>query len=146
MKNSLRITLRPGEKIYVNGAVIRVDRKASLEFLNNVQFLLEQHVLQPEDANTPLRQLYFIAQIMLMNPEGADQARAMFRQSLSMLLASFTNAEILAELKQIDRLVAENQIYEALKAIRSIYPVEAGILGGEPGNVATLPAMAAAGA
>ena len=40
-----------------------------------MQFLLESHVLQAEQATTPLRQLYFILQVMLMNPGGADEAR-----------------------------------------------------------------------
>jgi len=50
MKNVLHISLRPGERIYVNGAVLKVDRKVSIEFLNDVTFLLEQHVLLPDDA------------------------------------------------------------------------------------------------
>jgi flagellar protein FlbT len=41
MKNTLKISLKPNEKIYLNGAVIRVDRKVTLELLNDVQFLLE---------------------------------------------------------------------------------------------------------
>ena len=68
MTSTLKITLKPNEKLYINGAVIRADRKVSLEFLNDVQFLLEAHVLQAEQATTPLKQLYFIVQIMLMNP------------------------------------------------------------------------------
>ncbi len=77
MKNTLKISLKPNEKIYVNGAVIRTDRKVTLEFLNDVQFLLENHVLQPEDASTPLRQLYFIVQVMLMS-SGRCGARARY--------------------------------------------------------------------
>ena len=46
MKNTLKISLKPNEKIYINGAVLRVDRKVSIELLNDVQFLLENHVLQ----------------------------------------------------------------------------------------------------
>ena len=64
MKSTLKISLKANEKIYINGAVVRFDRKVTLEFLNDVQFLLENHVLQPEDASTPLRQLYFIVQVM----------------------------------------------------------------------------------
>ena len=74
MKNTLKISLKPNEKIYLNGAVIRVDRKVTIELLNDVQFLLESHVLQTDEASTPLRQLYFILQVMLMNPTGADEA------------------------------------------------------------------------
>jgi flagellar protein FlbT len=128
MKPTLKISLKPNERIYINGAVLRVDRKVSLELLNDVQFLLENHVLQAEDASTPLRQLYFIVQIMLMNPEGASQALAMFRQSLPLLLASFADERVRTGLKNIDRLVGEGHVYEALKAIRALYPLEKDIL------------------
>lgn len=128
MKNTLKITLKANEKIYVNGAVIRTDRKVSLEFLNDVHFLLEGHVLQPEQATTPLRQLYFIIQMILMNPDGAAEAREMLRKSMPLLLACFSDEHILSTLKHIDRLVNEGHVYEALKAIRGLYVLEAEIL------------------
>lgn len=127
--NTLKLSLKPNEKIYINGAVVRVDRKVTLELLNDVQFLLESHVLQAEDASTPLRQLYFIVQVMLMNPQGAADARAMFRRSLPLMLASFEDEQIRATLKHVDRLVVEERVYEALKAIRSLYPLERIALG-----------------
>ena len=129
MKNTLKISLRPGEKIYINGAVVKVDRKVSLELLNDVQFLLESHVLQLNEASTPLRQLYFMLQVMLMDPTGAVPAREMFRRSLPLLLASFDDPQICSTLKQVDRLVGEGHVYEALKAIRTLYPLEAQALG-----------------
>jgi flagellar biosynthesis repressor protein FlbT len=135
MKNTLKISLKPNEKIYINGAVLRVDRKVSIELLNDVQFLLENHVLQADEASTPLRQLYFILQVMLMNPEGADQARMMFRRSLPLLLASFADEQIRTTLKHVDRLVGEDHVYDALKAIRALYPLEKHIIEqGRPGS------------
>ncbi len=127
--NTLKISLKPNEKIYLNGAVVSVDRKVTIELLNDVQFLLQNHVLQPGEASTPLRQLYFMLQVMLMEPTGAVQARDMFRRSLPLLLASFDDAHICATLKQVDRLVGEGHVYEALKAIRGLYPLEAQALG-----------------
>ena len=130
MTNTLKISLKPNEKIYINGAVIRVDRKVTIELMNDVQFLLESHVIQADQASTPLRQLYFIVQIMLINPAGAAEAREMFRRSLPMLIASFDNQDICNSLKQIDRMVGEDEIYEALKAIRALYPLERKVLEG----------------
>lgn len=127
-KGAIRISLRAGEKIFVNGAVLRVDRKVSIEFLNDVTFLLESHVLQPEDTTTPLRQLYFAGQIMLMNPAVAEDARPVFKNMLSMLLSTFENPEILKQLKMVDELICRDRIFEALKVIRALYPLEATIL------------------
>jgi flagellar biosynthesis repressor protein FlbT len=143
MKSTFKITLKANEKLYVNGAVIRSDRKVSLEFLNDVQFLLESHVLQAEDANTPLRQLYFIVQVMQMNPGAAEEARAMFRRSLPLLMACFTDARILGDLKQVDRLVSEDNVFEALKTIRQLYGIEAEILAKGTDGTVGLPLAAA---
>ncbi|QDZ02721.1 flagellar biosynthesis repressor FlbT [Nitratireductor mangrovi] len=128
MKNTLRISLKANEKIYINGAVVKVDRKTSIEFLNDVQFLLENHVMQPEDACTPLRQLYFIVQVILMNPSDSADAREMFRRSLPLLLASFSNEQVRASLKHVDRLLSEEHTYEALKMIRGLFPLERAIM------------------
>jgi len=49
----MHLSLRAGEKIYLNGAVIKVDRKVSIELLNDVTFLLEAHVLTTNDTTTP---------------------------------------------------------------------------------------------
>ena len=138
MKSTLRISLKSGERIFVNGAVLRVDRKVAIEFLNDVTFLLENHVLQPEQATTPLRQLYFIAQMALINPEGAEQSIAMFRKSVFMLLSCFKNEEVLAELKRVDALVTQGRAFEALKAIRGLYPIEDRILNNQEMAPATI--------
>ena len=138
MKSTLRISLKSGERIFVNGAVLRVDRKVAVEFLNDVTFLLENHVLQPEDATTPLKQLYFIAQMILINPEGAEQSIAMFRKSVIMLLSCFKNEEVLAELKRVDALVTQGRAFEALKAIRGLYPIEDRILNNQEMAPATI--------
>ncbi|MDX3926362.1 MAG: flagellar biosynthesis repressor FlbT [Shinella sp.] len=138
MKSTLRISLKSGERIFVNGAVLRVDRKVAIEFLNDVTFLLENHVLQPEQATTPLRQLYFIAQMILINPEGAEQTVAMFRKSVIMLLTCFKDEEVLAELKRVDGLVTQGRAFEALKAIRALYPIEERILNNREITPATI--------
>ncbi|EHS53767.1 flagellum biosynthesis repressor protein flbT [Rhizobium sp. PDO1-076] len=138
MKSTLRISLKSGERIFINGAVLRVDRKVALEFLNDVTFLLENHVLQPDQATTPLRQLYFIAQMMLINPEGREQSMAMFRKSIIMLLNCFQNEEILAELKRVDAMVSSGRAFDALKAIRSLYTVEDRILSSDEMSPATI--------
>ncbi len=75
----MNITLRAGERFFINGAVIRIDRKASIELLNEVTFLLENHVMQAEEATTLVRQIYFAVQIMLMDPTAAGSAAPLAR-------------------------------------------------------------------
>ena len=127
---SLRISLRAGERIFVNGAVLKVDRKTSLEFLNDVTFLLESHVMQAHEAKTPLRQLYFIVQMILIDPANAAAAHEMFARTHRLLLASFSSVEVLAGLVEVGDMVARDRPYDALKKLRALIPVEDAILDG----------------
>lgn len=124
----MRISLRAGEKLYVNGAVLRVDRKVALELMNDVSFLLENHVMQPEQATTPLRQLYFVVQVMLIDPGKAAEARSLFEQVHERLMTTFTNAAVRAGLGRAHQLVSDGKPFEALKTIRVLFPIEDGIL------------------
>jgi flagellar protein FlbT len=124
----MHISLRTGEKIYINGAVIRVDRKVSIELLNDATFLLAAHVMNVEDATTPVRQLYFVIQIMLMSPSDSAGARELFSKSVDATIAASDSPTLQAGLRDIDRLVECNRIFEALKAVRALFPVEAEIL------------------
>lgn len=128
MKGGIHICLKPGEKIYVNGAVLKVDRKVSIEFLNDVAFLLQNHVILAEEAVTPLRQLYFIVQTILIDPANAAAARDMFAASMPLLRASFENRDVLDGLAHIEELVEKNRVFDALKSIRVLYPIEENIL------------------
>ncbi len=128
MTRPMQISLRAGERIYINGAVVRVDRKITLELLNDVTFLLEGHVLQVEDTTTPLRQLYFAVQTMLMEPRHAHRSRQLFRQLHAAALKTFANESVVSGLKDVAELVEAERAFEALRTIRALFPMESAIL------------------
>ena len=128
--STFKISLKPHERVYINGAVIKVDRKTSLEFLNDVQFLLESQVLQAADANTPLKRLYFTVQIQLMSPSDTAAANKMFKEQLQQLLLTFEDAMVRSELANVEKMVAESRFHEAMKTLRSLYPIEERLLEG----------------
>jgi flagellar protein FlbT len=146
---TLRLSLRAGERIFINGAVMRVDRKTSLELLNDVTFLLESHVMQAADAKTPIRQLYFLVQMMLIDPADAKAAREAFDRTYPLLLAAFSNARVRDGLMDAAELVERDRAFEALKCLRGLIPVEDMILSGvqpsaiEPRPLSTPLAMGA---
>ena len=128
MSTSMSLHLRAGEKLYLNGAVIKVDRKVSIEVLNDVTFLLGSHVMQPADATTPLRQLYFVVQSALMDPASAQQITGLIEDMLARTIQSFENREVLEGLRTVGEKVEAGRFFEALRAIRSLYPLEEEIL------------------
>lgn len=129
MKSALKVHLRRNERLFLNGAVLRADRKVTLEFLNDVKFLLEAHVLQEEDATTPLRQLYFIIQSMQMEPATAGMARELYKNSLRPLTLNVANRDILQGLIQVNEMVEADRAFEAMKILRRLFEVEDQILG-----------------
>jgi len=124
MSNGLKITLRAGERIFINGGVLKVDRKVSIELMNDVIFLLEQHVMKPDDTTTPLRQLYFMIQMILMDPALHLKARTMAKESVSSL-ASISERQIVHGLMEINELLDADRPFEALKKVRTLLPLEA---------------------
>ncbi|MEP0944767.1 MAG: flagellar biosynthesis repressor FlbT [Rhizobiaceae bacterium] len=128
--STFKISLKPHERVYINGAVIKVDRKTSLEFLNDVQFLLESQVLQAAEADTPLKRLYFTVQIQLMSPSDTTAARRMFKEQLEQLLLTFEESTVRDSLVAVERLVADGRFHEAMKSLKSLYPIEQRLLNG----------------
>lgn len=119
------IHLKRGEKLYVNGAVLRVDRRTSLEFLNDVTFLLENHVMQAEEATTPVRQLYFVVQTMLMDPANAGMTAELYKH-LSFRTRQACDDEAVCEFIDLaDRKVTEGRYFDALKHLRNCFAAEA---------------------
>lgn len=129
MKSNLKIHLKPKERIFINGAVIRVDRKVTLELMNDVVFLLESHVLQQEGATTPLKQLYFVVQSMLMEPGTRSLALQIYQKQHRDLVAAYKDRDILEGLVEIKDMISADRPFDALKRIRSLYPIEAEIVG-----------------
>jgi flagellar protein FlbT len=120
----MNITLRAGERIYINGAVLRVDRKATLELMNDATFLLETHVIKAEEATTPLRQIYFVVQVMLMDPASARNTAELASSLIAKAREAFESAQIRRGLDSILELIGRTRYFEAMKALRLMYPLE----------------------
>ncbi|ADR52289.1 flagellar biosynthesis repressor FlbT [Candidatus Liberibacter solanacearum] len=124
MNSPLRISLRAGERIFLNGAIVRVNSKVMLELLNDITFILEQHVIREEEAITPLRQLYLIVQMVFLVPAKKDSSIDLCRRYIAVLLNSMRNEQMVLALKNIEFLVASGRFFEALKTIRTLYLIE----------------------
>lgn len=124
----MNISLRRGERLFINGAVLRVDRKVCVELLNDVTFLLENHVMQPNEASTPLRQLYFAIQTMLMSPNDCEPALQLCRDMLVSLNSAVRDRRILDGLTDAVRHIDERRMFEALKDVRALFPIEAELI------------------
>lgn len=130
--STIRLYLKANEKIFINGAVLKVDRKVAFDLLNDATFLLENHVLQKEQADTPLKQLFFVVQLMMMHPLDRDQFFQLFETMVKNLLDTLETPELIACVKNADVEVRTGKEFNALKTIRSMFPVEEAIMKRAP--------------
>lgn len=124
----MRIHLKKGEKLYVNGAVLKADHRCSIELLNNVNFLLESHILRKEKAETPIKKIYFAVQEMLISPEHAKSARDSYWELSNALHSEAGTPVLLQGLSHSDICVKSSRYFNALKILRSLFEVESSLL------------------
>lgn len=136
MKAKMRFSLKAGERIFINGAVLTVSQKVTLSLLNEARFLLESHVLQVADATTPMRQLYFVVQSILINPQEADKVMGAFRKLHNALMQIVTDDESRRTLGRAGELVEAGRTFEALKLIRTLFePIDSVVASSEAAAV-----------
>jgi len=129
MTRSMQLSLRAGEKIFINGAVLQMDRRVNIKLLNDAAFLLESHVMQASETTTPLRQLYFVVQTIIIEPRNEARATAMFWEMHGSLVKLLHNDGIRTALLRIGDLVQNGRAFEALRTIRGLFPAEDEVLG-----------------
>jgi flagellar biosynthesis repressor protein FlbT len=122
------IHLKKNERLFVNGAVLRLDRRGTIELMNDAQFLLENHVMQPEAATTSLRQLYFIVQTMIMDPKTAHLTLALFRVHITQIRALVRTEAYLSLVNAVSEFVEREEYFDALKALRKAFATEDSLL------------------
>jgi flagellar biosynthesis repressor protein FlbT len=119
------IHLKKNERVFINGAVIQLDRRGSIELLNDAQFLLASHVMQIEEATTPLRQLYFVVQTMLIDPVNSELTRSLFTIQVDQLNLVVQWQSYRALLGVVGKLVEKTEYFEALKLLRKNFEIDA---------------------
>ncbi len=133
---ALKICLKTGEKIYINGAVLEASHKMSFNILNNATFLLESHIIQAEQANTPFRQLYFIIQTMLIQPDNKESILNIFHDHCDELKKHLENDDLINGLERVIGQMNRDRAFEALKSVRNLFEVESMVLKGAQSQAA----------
>ncbi|AWM77843.1 flagellar biosynthesis repressor FlbT [Phenylobacterium parvum] len=132
----LKLSLKPGEKFVLNGAVVQNgDRRGVLILQNKASVLREKDILQPENANTPARRIYLPVMMMYLDPSDASKYYDEFVQKLSEFMGVIRNPQILAECVTISRCCMQRDYYKALLGCRKLIEYEDVRLGNVPAGV-----------
>lgn len=122
---ALKLTLKPGEKFVVNGAVIvNGDRRGHLLIQNNVSVLREKDVMQQVDANTPVKRIYFAIQLLYLDESSRQQYYADFADRLQEFMDVIRDPDILEKCASILEDVNGGRYYRALLTAKKMFPFE----------------------
>ena len=132
----LKLSLKPGEKFVLNGAVVQNgDRRGVLILQNKASVLREKDILQPEDAKSPARRIYLPVMMMYLEPAEASKFYDEFVQRMSEFMGVIRNPQVLAECVTVSRCCMQRDYYKALLGCRKLIEYEDLRMGNVPEGV-----------
>lgn len=123
---ALKLVLRPGERLVINGAVFENGggRNVALLLQNRVSVLLEKDMMQPRDADTPAKRLYVLIILMYLDEDARDSMYEGFVAQLAEFTSSEHTPSILEECAGIANDVRSDACYRALMRCRKLIAYE----------------------
>ncbi len=132
----LKLSLKPGEKFAINGAVIvNGDRRGTLIVQNHASILRERDILQPEAVTSPARHVYFTVMMMYLDETGVENYFKDFTSRMTQFMDAISRPEVLLLCVEISNEVMGRRYYAALRHCNRLIEHEQEILGYGPGRL-----------
>ncbi len=130
MSGGLVIRLRPHEKFLVNGVVLENgEKRAKLRVKSNDANLLRlRDALHPSEATTPVKRLYYVAQLIVtgdVNPENGAPELISGLNSLYEALPGRASRDII---ERAQKHFSEKEYYQVMRSLRALFPYEEKLL------------------
>lgn len=124
--SGLVLKLGPRERVLVNGAVIENgERRSRLTIVSpNANILRLRDALHPEEVNTPVRRVCYIAQLVLSGDAEPEEAKMQLLRGIEQLSQVFMDLDSRKLLSQATQSVVESQYYQTMKSLRGLLPRE----------------------
>jgi len=128
--SGLVLKLGPRERVLINGAVIENgDRRSRLSIVTpGANILRLRDAIHPEEVNTPVRRVCYIAQLILSGDADKEEARLQLLRGIEQLSQVLTDHDSRLLLDKATEAVVGDQFYQALKALRALLPREERLL------------------
>lgn len=124
--SGLVLKLAPKERVLINGAVIENgDRRSRLAVMTpNANILRLRDAIRPDSANTPVRRVCYIIQLVLSGDADPREATHQILRGVEQLSQVFLDPDSRAILSETTSAITGAQFYPALKALRLLLPRE----------------------
>lgn len=132
--SGLVLKLNPKERVLINGAVIENgDRRSRLSILTpNANILRLRDAIRPDEVNTPVRRVCYVAQLVLSGDVTIPEARVQLLQGIEQLSQALRDTDSREQLAQATSAVQKEDFYRVLKSLRALLPREARLLAAHP--------------
>ena len=127
----LVLKLGPKERVLINGAVIENgDKRSRLSIMTpNANILRLRDAIHPEEVNSPVRRVCYIAQLVLSGDADPKEATHQLYRGIEQLSQVLTDVDSRQLLNAATAAVAEAQFYQAMKCLRGLLPREERLMG-----------------
>lgn len=132
--SGLVLKLGPKERVLVNGAVIENgDRRSRLSILTpNANILRLRDAIRPDEVNTPVRRVCYIAQLVLSGDASEEEGGRQLLRGIEQLSQALDDADSRLQLGDATEAVRNGDFYRALKRLRTLLPREERLLAAAP--------------
>ena len=124
--SGLVLKLSPKERVLINGAVIENgDRRTRISIVTpNANVLRLRDAIHPGTANTPVRRVCYVAQLVLSGDTSPEAARPQLLQGIEQLSQVLTDRDSRLHLDSATEALVEDRYYQVLKSLRCLIPRE----------------------
>lgn len=124
---SLKLKLKPDEKLVIGRAVIRNGSKpAELLIENDIPILREKDILSEKDADSPARRIYFTIQLMYIDSENLVSYHNRYWELVRDIILAAPSTK--AQLEQISEQILNAHYYQALRLAKKLIDYEEELL------------------
>jgi flagellar protein FlbT len=131
----LKVTLKPKERLFINGAVVVNDEgsRINLVVVNDVPILREKDILTEETADTPCKRIYLTIQLMYMDKELLSEYHKNYWKRVGEVVKAAPSTT--GMIQKISEQILIGQYYKALKLSQKLIQYERELIDG--GNKST---------
>lgn len=135
--SGLVLSLKADEKFLVNGALLINGSKRSQIRIggDDVNVLRLSDALHPNEVTTPVRRVYYAAQIFLSGDAAPSEIIADIQDGLDALAVVFEGTPLLAQIKKSKKAVNAGRYYSLICALRPLLALEAQLLKVPPPSI-----------
>jgi len=126
---ALNLTLKPFERIVVNGCMMRNGgRKTTMRVENRADIIRETDLLKPDSEATPVNAAYFLIQSALIYPERREALAKAAQKQLAALATAFSTGHV-GHVFEAANNVSRGDFFAALRNLRPLQAREREVFG-----------------